>query len=131
MDHQQVPKILSTAKIGVIPLPDMPKFRHNIACKGFEYMACGMPVISTDLPPQRLFIKENKTGLYFRSGEAEELAEKIEYLLDNPQTAQAMGEAGRHEVERKWNCENDQAKLCDFYDRINQMNRRNIFRPSQ
>jgi glycosyltransferase involved in cell wall biosynthesis len=116
--HAEIPGILKTAKIGLVLLLDTPKFRNNIACKAFEYMACGMPVVSSDLPPERLFIREPETGIFFKPGDADALAKAIAFLLDNIQQAQAMGEAGRKDVELKWNCENEQKKLCKFYRRI-------------
>ena len=67
--HAEVPVLLPKAQIGLVLLLDRPKFRHNIACKAFEYMACGMPVVSSDLPPERLFIREGETGLFFNPGD--------------------------------------------------------------
>lgn len=116
--HVEIPEILKTAKIGLVLLLDMPKFHNNIACKAFEYMACGMPVVSSDLPPERLFIREPETGIFFKPGDADALAKAIAFLLDNIQQAQAMGEAGRKDVELKWNCENERKKLCKFYRKI-------------
>ncbi len=118
VDHKVVPQILSKAKIGLVLLLDDPKFHNNIACKAFEYMACGMPVVSSDLPPERLFIQENVTGAFFRPGDAREAADKIELLLQDLTMAQKIGECGRHAVESKWNCENNQKELLLFYRKI-------------
>jgi len=116
--HVEIPGILKTAKIGLVLLLDLPKFRNNIACKAFEYMACGMPVVSSDLPPERLFIREPETGIFLKPGNADALAKAIAFLLDNIEQAQVMGEAGRKDVELKWNCEIERKKLCKFYRRI-------------
>jgi len=62
---EQVPQQLSVCKIGVIPLLNLPKFQNNIAMKQWEYMALGMPVITSNLIPQNLFIKENFNGLFY------------------------------------------------------------------
>ncbi len=116
--HEQIPAILSNVKIGLVPLPDMPKFRNNIACKAFEYMACGMPSICTDLPPQRLFIKPDQTGVFYEAGSIKQLTQKIIELLDNPSHMQNMGDQARTESERHWNCERDQDELRRFIDKI-------------
>lgn len=116
--HEQVPDLLGQVKIGVVGLLDMPKFRNNIACKAFEYMACSMPVVSSDLPPERIFIEEGKTGLYFTPGCTEELAQAIQTLLDDPVRAESMGNEGRKAFENRWNCENDQKNFRQFYERI-------------
>lgn len=124
IDHLQVPSMLSQAKIGLVMLLDYPKFHHNIACKAFEYMACGMPVISSDLPPERFFLKESETALFIKPGDADGLAKAIISLLDDIPKATAMGEAGRKDVERQWNAERDQKELCRFYREILKSKRR-------
>lgn len=116
--HRQVPEMLKQAKIGVVPLMDMPKFRKNIACKAFEYMACGMPVLSSDLPPERLFIRDGENGLLFEPDNVKEFADKMQYLLNHLGEAERMGRQGRKDVEEKWNCEQVQEKLKEFYRRI-------------
>ncbi len=116
--HSEVPKTLATCKIGIVPLPDMPKFRNNIACKAFEYMACGMPVICTDLPPQREFVIEGKNGFFYEPGNVGQLANAIEELLVDLPRANELGNAGRTMAEGTWNCEHEQEKYRRFYDRL-------------
>jgi glycosyltransferase involved in cell wall biosynthesis len=45
--HEQVPHILAQAHVGVLPFPDEEKFRVSSAIKLFEYMASGLPIMST------------------------------------------------------------------------------------
>jgi len=118
VDHLQIPGLLAQAKIGVSPHKDLPKFRNNIACKVFEYMAVGMPVICSDLPPQRLFVQEGVNGLFFRPGDPIQLAEKIDWLLTHIQEAESIGRQGRISVEQRWNCEAENKKLIEFYNQI-------------
>ncbi len=115
--HLDVPNWLSQAKIGAVPLKDLPKFRNNIACKAFEYMACGLPVVSSDLPPERHFIREGETGLFVKPADPGEFARAIASLLDDLPRAQALGDAGRRDVERCWHCEHYEEKLRRFYER--------------
>jgi glycosyltransferase involved in cell wall biosynthesis len=116
--YEDVPRRLAEAKIGMVPLLDLPKFRNNIACKAFEYMACGMPVISSDLPPERVFLREGQTALFVEPGNVQAMAEAIHSLLSDPSRAQAMGEAGRQDMERHWNVEQSEAGLQGFYAKI-------------
>jgi glycosyltransferase involved in cell wall biosynthesis len=118
--HTDVPDLLSSARIGLVPLLDKAKFRRNIACKAFEYMACGMPTICTDLPPQRIFVHEG-IGIFYPPGDAEALADAIEELLEDPGRAKSMGATARLEVEQKWNAEREQERLVEFYRHLLQM----------
>lgn len=116
--YKDMPALVKQGKIGLVFLPDTPKLRNNISCKAFEYMASGMPVISSDLPPERLFIKHGENGLFFEPGNAKAAADAIMELLNDPQRAQAMGDAGRESVEQYWNNERDQEELRRFYRKI-------------
>ena len=48
-----------------------------------ESMACGTPVIASDLPGVRCVFKQAETGFVVKPGDVSDLAEKLEYCLDN------------------------------------------------
>jgi len=116
--HEEVPAWLYRGKIGTICLLDMPKFHSNIAVKMFEYWAAAMPVVSSDLPPERRFIREGVDGILYPPGDPEGLAEAVGKLLDDLQTAERMGLAGRRRVLESLNDEQENKKLQQFYRRI-------------
>lgn len=111
----QIPFELADCRIGVIPLLDIPKFQNNIATKQFEYMASAMPVIASDLPPQKIFIKENFNGFHYKPGAIEKLMNKMNYFLDNETEIQRMGKNAYDRVNQDWNSESQQAKFVAFY----------------
>jgi glycosyltransferase involved in cell wall biosynthesis len=115
--HERVASQLVRARIGIVPLLDYPKFHKNIACKAFEYMACGMPTIASDLPPQHIFLHADNAR-FFESGDAEGLAACIEELLSDMHLCTRMGEHARREVEERWNAEREQVSLQAFYGAI-------------
>jgi glycosyltransferase involved in cell wall biosynthesis len=45
--HEEIPRILALAHVGVLPFPDEEKFRVSSPIKLFEYMAAGMPILAT------------------------------------------------------------------------------------
>lgn len=111
--HEQVAAQIARGRIGIVPLLDYPKFHTNIACKAFEYMACGMPTIASDLQPQRLFIHEG-IGVFYPCGDAAKLADEIEALLEDPARSARMGERARKDVEQTWNAEREQRRYIEF-----------------
>jgi glycosyltransferase involved in cell wall biosynthesis len=115
--HSEVPRVLAQARIGIVSLLDYPKFHLNIACKAFEYMACGMPTIASDLPPQRLFLND-EMGIFYPPGDVHALAAAIRTLLMDCKRACQMGKLARVAVEECWNGEKEQEKLKEFYSRI-------------
>lgn len=101
--HEEMASLLAKARIGVSPLQDTPKFRLNIPVKLFEYWACGLPVVASDLPPSRTFVRNSGAGLLFPPGNVAALARNITTLLNNPETALQMGRRGRALVEQRFN----------------------------
>ncbi|MFA5248113.1 MAG: glycosyltransferase family 4 protein [Patescibacteria group bacterium] len=66
-----------------------------------EAMASGLPVIASDLSGVR-GVFSSESGLLIKSGDAEELKEKIEILMNNPAKCKEMGEVARREAEEKY-----------------------------
>lgn len=65
-----------------------------------EAMSFGLPcIISDSIPGADNLIEDGKTGLIFISGNAEDLAEKIFTLMDNPKYRQQLGANARKRVE--------------------------------
>ena len=57
-----------------------------------EAMACGMPVIVSDIPPFMELIKHGECGLYFKTGDPSSCAKAIKKLIRDPELMQIMGE---------------------------------------
>ncbi len=111
----RIPFELADSKIGIIPLLDLPKFQNNIATKQFEYMASKMPVIASNLPPQRIFIKENFNGFHYEPGDIDALIAKMLYFLKTPDEIRRMGENAHKKINQDWNSESQQIKYIEFY----------------
>ncbi len=118
IDHEDMAGALSEARVGVCPLHAEPKFLLNIPVKVFEYWACGLPVVSTDLPPIRPFLRDRRTGLLVPPGKARPLAQSIAWLLDHPQEASRMGARGREFVTERLNNASEVHKLRRFVSQI-------------
>jgi glycosyltransferase involved in cell wall biosynthesis len=118
IDHKAMAEALSEARIGVCPLQPIPKFMRNIPVKVFEYWACTMPVIATDLPPIRPFFHHAEAGLLCTPDRADELAQGMAWLLDHPQAAARMGQRGRELVVQRLNNSREIHKLRRFCTEI-------------
>lgn len=116
--YKDVPRLLSKAKIGVVPLQPIPKFLKNIPSKMFDYWACGLPVVASDLPPARLFFKENKYGYLVEPSDPKEYADAFQYLLENPKKAKKMGKMAQKAVFERLNLVSEGQKLDNFYKSV-------------
>jgi glycosyltransferase involved in cell wall biosynthesis len=118
MPHSEVPAWIRSGRIGLVTLQPIAKFMKNIPSKMFEYWACGLPVIGSNLPPIARFLSDGSNGVLFSPTSARDLARAIRFLLGRPGEATAMGHAGQRLVQEKWNSEQQVDQLIQFYERI-------------
>lgn len=67
-----------------------------------EAMACGKPVIASNLKGVRAVVDPGVNGLLVEPKNSRDLAEKIKYLVDNPEVMKKFGADGLETVERKY-----------------------------
>jgi glycosyltransferase involved in cell wall biosynthesis len=112
---QEAHPLVARAHIGLAVLSRIPNHLGSYPTKLFEYMALGIPGIISDFPLYKEIIDEVGCGLYVAPENPGELADAIEYLLDNPEKAAAMGRRGREVVNSSYNWESEAKKLLDVY----------------
>jgi len=114
-DHELL-EVLSTAEICVNP--DKPCQMNDISTmiKIMEYMALGKPIVQFDLKEGRFSAKE--ASLYSDNGnQVKDFANKILWLLENPDERKKMGEFGRRRVEEELAWEHSVPNLLAAYRR--------------
>ena len=77
----EVGRLVRSATVCVVPTVDTPSARYTSPLKLFEYMACGRPVIISDLPPVREVVENEQTALLVPPGDAGKLAAAFRRLL--------------------------------------------------
>lgn len=83
-----------------------------------ESMAYGKAVIGSNLGGIPELIQDGITGLIFKAGEEEDLASKINYLLNDPLKCQYMGKEGRVRAEKLYDKEIHFEKINALYKSI-------------
>lgn len=113
--HQRVVQCLADASVGLITFWETTNHLLIVPTKLFEYMACGVPVVTSDLPPIRHYIEETNCGLLVPPRDAQAFAQAVEFLLDHPNEAHEMGRRGRQAVFDRYNWAPEEKKLLDLY----------------
>ena len=80
-----------------------------------EAFALGKPVIGASIGGIPELVKDNITGLTFEPGNAEDLRNKIEYMITNKDTMVEMGKKARKMAEEEFNAEKHYQKLIEIY----------------
>jgi len=105
--------------LGFVPEEELPSFYNatdifvvaqhtKTECMGLsmkEAMACGVPVIGPDIGGVPEAIANGETGLLFSTGNAKDLATKIEMLINNENLRKRLGERAREVAMEKFDAE--------------------------
>ena len=102
--------VTRTSDIGLAVIPRQscnPNFQAMTGAsnKVFDYMACGLPVIVSDLPDWRELFVDTGYGLACEPDDAESIAAAIRQLIQDRKRMRQMGEAGRQRILDEWNYE--------------------------
>lgn len=84
-----------------------------------ESLACGTPVIASNLPGVRTVVADGVDGFLATPGDPDELKAKLEQILSLPPAQrQAMGQAGRRKVEQRYAWPQIGARLEAVYGEV-------------
>jgi glycosyltransferase involved in cell wall biosynthesis len=83
-----------------------------------EALAVGKPVVAFDTQDVKLAVTDGVTGVVVPNADTTALAEKIVYLLRNPDVGARLGEAGRKLVEERFHTGLLAQQLEEFYRRL-------------
>lgn len=113
--RDEVRQMMASARAGLVTFLPEPNHVEAQPNKLFEYMSAGLPVIASDFPLWREIVDSNECGLLVDPSQPAEIAGAIEYLISNPEQAEAMGRRGLQAVQQKYNWERESRVLLDFY----------------
>ncbi|PNZ70014.1 glycosyltransferase family 1 protein [Staphylococcus croceilyticus] len=79
-----------------------PTYREGFANVSLEAQAVEIPVITTRATGAIDTIEDKETGFLVDIGASKDIADKVEYLINNPEIKLQMGKNGRKRVEEKF-----------------------------
>lgn len=115
LNRNEVKELLANSLAGIVTFLPEPNHINAQPNKMFEYMSAGIPVICSDFPLWRAIIEKYNCGICVNPESPKEIADAINYLLDNPEIAKNMGYNGRRAIEAEYNWEQEGQKLVDLY----------------
>ncbi len=83
---------------------------------GIEGMSYTKPVVAFRVGGIPDWLEDGTTGFLIPPGDLKGMAEKIDFLLQNPKTAHQMGEMGRKKVEAEFSKEVYMRRLLEIYN---------------
>lgn len=102
-------------QIGLSILMPIENYLESYSTKIFEYMAIGLPVITSDFPLYQEVVERYQCGFCVDPSNHQELADRIMDLTKTPDLLAEMGENGIHAAETKFNWAEEEKKLYKVY----------------
>jgi glycosyltransferase involved in cell wall biosynthesis len=98
--NDQAMRMVDGALAGLSLLQDEPNFRHSLPTKVVEYMARGVPVVTTPLPAAVELTTSHECGFVVPFGDARAAADAVLELAGDATLRAKMGSSG-HEAARR------------------------------
>lgn len=108
--RSDIPEILAASDL-LVWSATVPHFARPI----IEAGAMEKPVVAAGFPNTRESLVPDVTGLLFKPGSHQDLADKIERLYLNRSLGQSLGQKGLELAERKFNSEHNFSKIEEVY----------------
>jgi len=110
----ELKSLVSNAKFVVVPS----EWYENSPLVIYESFALGKPVIGSNIGGIPELIDDNVNGLIFEPGNSDELADKINFLLDRPKLITDYGKRAREKAEKDFSPEPHYEKMLEKYHRL-------------
>lgn len=114
----EIATLLNESLVGLNLLLPEPNYLLSLPTKLFEYMAAGLPVISSDLPKSKEIVEAAGCGFVVSLKDRAALLDCLSTLADDPQRAIALGLAGRAAVADNFSWQHDAVELNQLYRRL-------------
>jgi len=115
VDHSELYDYIKACRIGIIPHLVTNHVSTTIPNKIFDYMGCGIPVISSDAKPMKRIVDEEQCGITFENSNADSLAKAILEVFNSNID---YGKNGEEAVRRKYNWREDEKRLCKALEKL-------------
>lgn len=111
-------KISQQCGIGLCLIKPMSNSIESKPTKIFEYMAIGLPIITSDFKLYKKLVSENGVGMNVNPISVEEISNAIEKLINDPVQIKEISEKGKMLVNTCYNWETEAKKLEEKYAEI-------------
>lgn len=96
----------------------LPSLNETFGLVNLEAMMFGLPIISTNEGGIPDIVIDNKTGFIIEKNNVLQLADKLEFLLLNPEIAKQMGQLGKDRFLEKYTIDKFESNLASILNSI-------------
>jgi glycosyltransferase involved in cell wall biosynthesis len=107
---------LRAMDIGIMPMPDNDWTRGKCGFKAIQYMALGIPTVTSPVGMATELVQDNVNGFSART--PEEWFEALNLLVTDLRLRRRFAEAARKTIEARYSLQAWGPRLCELFDRI-------------
>lgn len=117
-ERSSLAQFLYSARVGLALFHPIPNYDDSQPNKLFEYMSAGLPVVASNFPAWRALIEKLDCGLVVDPLDTRAIAGAMQWILERPSEAEAMGKRGKEAVRSTYNWNSQAASLLSLYARV-------------
>jgi len=117
--NEEVLQLLKDCSFLIFPSECYENFPLTIV----EAYASGVPIVASDIGAMKELIISGKTGLSFKAGDAQDLADKVTTFIEDHSLVEKMGASARLEYEQKYTKEKNYQELIKIYNQTIELSR--------
>lgn len=111
-------KLYSQASLGLLTMLPAPNTNDALPIKLFEYMACGLPVISTDIPLWNEILVNAECGVCIDPTAKKMFSDALNRMLDNEKLLEQYSLNAKKSIRNHYNWQSQEETLLKFYGEL-------------
>lgn len=111
--REDMPVVWQSAHIACLP-----SYREGMPKSLLEAAACGLPIVTTDVPGCQEVIVDGQEGMLVQVRNATALAQALKSLIEQPELRSTMGAKARKRAEELFNQERVVAATLEIYNEV-------------
>jgi len=116
VDSDELPRMIQSFDIGVMPLRDDDGSRGKCAFKVLQYMASGIPVVISPVGVNKEIIEDGING--FLAGDANEWIKKLSSLIENEELRRDFARKGRKTAEERYSLDKTSNAFMELMEKF-------------
>lgn len=116
LDEKEYYSLLNEADIPCMTRVDLAFANAGFPFKLGEFLATGKPVIASRVSDVDRFLVHGENAMLVQAGSSTDVCEAVEFLINNPDTAAAIGARGRKVAESFFDCNRQGKALLAFFE---------------
>jgi glycosyltransferase involved in cell wall biosynthesis len=115
LSKKELNDLRNSCTLAIINKPSNWQNDYNFPTKLGELMLAGIPVIASSTGEMGKYLKDNETAFIVPANDIDAIAEKILFIVNNPDIATIIGQNGKNFALEKFNFLNYSDKLTSFF----------------